>query len=140
MKLRPGLFLLLLLAAAGCARLENVGKAPDFTAPGRPEPAVAPIAPERIALAAPRPVDETTTAASLWRQGRDSLFGDRRAQAQGDILTVVIEIDESAEISNASARSRSGSQSAAAPFSAGRRNRAERAEVPPMPFHAAMSM
>ncbi|MEM7671038.1 MAG: flagellar basal body L-ring protein FlgH, partial [Pseudomonadota bacterium] len=33
-------------------------------------------------------------------------FGDRRAQGRGDILTVVIEIDEEAEISNATNRSR----------------------------------
>lgn len=37
-------------------------------------------------------------------------MGNRRAIEQGDILTVVIEIDERAEISNASDRSRSASQ------------------------------
>jgi flagellar L-ring protein precursor FlgH len=42
-------------------------------------------------------------------------LGDRRAIEQGDILTVVIEIDERAEISNASDRSRSGSESLSVP-------------------------
>jgi flagellar L-ring protein precursor FlgH len=42
-------------------------------------------------------------------------LGDRRAIQQGDILTVVIEIDESAEISNATDRSRSGSESLGIP-------------------------
>ena len=45
--------------------------------------------------------------ASLWSGNRDSLLGDRRAAAHGDILTVVIEIDDKAEISNSSDRSRS---------------------------------
>jgi flagellar L-ring protein precursor FlgH len=43
------------------------------------------------------------------------LLGDRRAIQQGDILTVVIEIDEEAEISNATDRSRSGSESLGIP-------------------------
>jgi flagellar L-ring protein precursor FlgH len=56
-----------------------------------------------------------TEAASLWSGARQSLLGDRRAVQQGDILTVVIEIDEEAEISNATDRSRSGSESLGIP-------------------------
>jgi flagellar L-ring protein precursor FlgH len=37
-------------------------------------------------------------------------LGDRRASLRGDILTVVIEIDDSAEFSNTSERGRSGSE------------------------------
>jgi len=51
------------------------------------------------------------TTASLWTGDRGSLLGDRRAVQRGDILTVVIEIDDSAQISNSSDRSRSGSES-----------------------------
>ena len=54
--------------------------------------------------------DEPGAASSLWSGGRQSLLGDRRAVQRGDILTVVIEIDDSAEISNATDRSRSGSE------------------------------
>lgn len=109
---RPALLAALALLAAGCARLENVGKPPEMTAPGRPEPAVAPVAPERIAIATPRPAPppETYTAGSLWRNGPESLFGDRRAQGLGDLVTVVIEIDDRAQISNATTRSRAGSE------------------------------
>ncbi len=53
--------------------------------------------------------------ASLWSAQRGSLLGDNRAERAGDILTVVIEIDDSAEIQNSSERSRSGSQSASIP-------------------------
>ncbi|PHR57713.1 MAG: flagellar basal body L-ring protein [Robiginitomaculum sp.] len=37
---------------------------------------------------------------SLWSSSPKSLFGDRRASQLGDILTVVIEIDEEAELQN----------------------------------------
>lgn len=53
--------------------------------------------------------------ASLWSGGRGSLLGDRRASLEGDILTVVIEINDSASISNSTSRSRSGSEASAAP-------------------------
>lgn len=46
---------------------------------------------------------------SLWRQDRSALFGDHRAKGIGDILTVVIEINDSAEFSNASNASRNDS-------------------------------
>jgi flagellar L-ring protein precursor FlgH len=52
----------------------------------------------------------SVAASSLWTQRRGSLLGDRRAVEVGDIMTVVIEIDESAEISNATGRSRAASQ------------------------------
>lgn len=54
-------------------------------------------------------------SASLWTGERGSLLGDRRAMLRGDIVTVVIEIDDSAEISNSSDRSRSASQQAGIP-------------------------
>lgn len=53
--------------------------------------------------------------ASLWRRDRKSLLGDRRALQRGDIMTVVIEIDDKAEISNTTSRSRDGSDSVSMP-------------------------
>ncbi len=47
------------------------------------------------------------SSASLWNQAPESLFGNRRARAVGDILTVVVEIDETAEIDNSVDKSRS---------------------------------
>ncbi len=37
---------------------------------------------------------------SLWSSSPQSLFGDRRASQAGDILTVLVEIDDEAEINN----------------------------------------
>lgn len=56
-----------------------------------------------------------SAASSLWTRDRASLLGDRRAMQRGDILTVVIEIDDRAEISNSSDRARSADQSMAVP-------------------------
>ncbi|MFT4793168.1 MAG: flagellar L-ring protein precursor FlgH [Paracoccaceae bacterium] len=102
----------LALVISGCARIEGVGKAPDFTPPGAPLHPAPPPAPRRIALASPPPEAEPVgaAAASLWRSGPRSLFGDQRARRPGDIVTVVIEINDKASISNATQRNRSGSE------------------------------
>jgi len=101
--------LCLMLAAlpiAGCGRLQNVGKTPELT----PVETSA----EFMAMNNP-PMPQTTrtgglTSASLWSGSRASLLGDHRAGVRGDILTVVIEINDKAEISNSSGRSRSSSE------------------------------
>jgi flagellar L-ring protein FlgH len=46
-------------------------------------------------------------AASLWNPKAQGFFDDNRAASVGDILTVVIEIDDEAQLENASRRSRS---------------------------------
>lgn len=53
--------------------------------------------------------------ASLWSGDQSSLFGDRRAFTKGDILTVMIEIDDQAEISNTTSRSRSSQENLGMP-------------------------
>ena len=100
------------LLIAGCSKLENVGKAPGFT----------PIQNtlEHQAMLTPGQPDmydrlRKSDRASLWSGARGSLLGDRRAERRGDILTVVIEIDESAKISNSTSRSRNGSESLGIP-------------------------
>jgi len=104
--------LALLAAAACCGRLAEVGRAPEFQSPvnGNEIHAM-----NTVAFPAERATPPGRAEASLWRAGRQSLLGDRRARARGDILTVVIEIDDSASISNASERGRSGSEQMALP-------------------------
>ena len=101
------LLLLSFLALTACARLDQVGRAPAF------EPLEGSYQHHAL-YSANLPKDAVpngpSDASSLWTAGESSLFGDRRAGGRGDILTVVIEIDESAEISNSSDRSRSGKE------------------------------
>jgi len=55
---------------------------------------------------------ETGAPMSLWRTGSRSFFNDQRASRIGDIITVDIEIDDRAELSNSSNRQREASTSA----------------------------
>lgn len=112
-----------LVALGGCSRLENVGKAPDFTlAQGGSEHAamLSPGLPQTLDAQPP------VTEASLWSRSQSSLLGDRRAMTRGDILTVVIEIDDKAEISNSSERSRDGRESLSLPQLGGLPQRIDR--------------
>lgn len=69
--------------------------------------------PEATSIRVPQPAPDTlhipyrAEAASLWRPDAQSFFEDNRAAAVGDILTVVIEIDDEAQLENESERSRS---------------------------------
>jgi flagellar L-ring protein FlgH len=100
-------FLSAILALNACARADHIGRAPTFTSNAETPEHVAMLWPGLpLTAASQRSVDD----ASLWSGGQQSLFGDRRAIKKGDILTVVIEIDEKAEISNDTSRSRSGSE------------------------------
>lgn len=52
----------------------------------------------------------SSEATSLWTSSPKSLFGDRRASQLGDILTVMIEIDDEAEISNSANQDRQSTE------------------------------
>ncbi len=100
------------LVVAGCARLDHLGKPPTLTDTAQNDEHVSMLYPGLpLATEPKRQVDQ----ASLWSGGRQSLLGDRRAMRRGDILTVVIEIDEEAAISNSTSRSRSGSENLQVP-------------------------
>lgn len=99
-------------ALAGCAvgeRIANIGQQPDLApvkdvqAPSRPR-----------SLSVPLPVDEyqETTPASLWRVGARAFFRDQRATRIGDLLTVLIEINDEAEVENSTTRVRSAGEDA----------------------------
>ena len=97
--------LILCCGAMACGRLGEVGRAPAFTPlDGTTQ--------HHAMYSSPMPVtsdgNRPAVAASLWSASSSSLLGDRRAARRGDILTVVIEIDDRAEISNSTGRSREG--------------------------------
>lgn len=104
--------LLIALSLAACGRLDHLGKPPSFT-PNEESP-------EQVAMLWPglplhTQPQRTVDRSSLWSGGQQSLLGDQRAIKKGDILTVVIELDEKAEISNNTRRSRSGSENLEVP-------------------------
>ncbi len=104
--------LVVLIALAACGRMSEVGRAPAFTpTEGSNEYYAMTNASFPAGTEAARNAHDT----SLWNASRESLLGDRRAAARGDILTIVVEIDDRAEISNSSERSRKGSERMAIP-------------------------
>ena len=101
-------------ALAGCGageRLQNVGKAPPQS---RMENPAILTGNQPIQIPMPRPQGENDggNANSLWRQGSRAFFKDQRASEVGDILSVVIEIDDEAELENETTRERSANENA----------------------------
>jgi flagellar L-ring protein precursor FlgH len=99
---------LMLSTLLGCSKADHFGRPPSFTPTdaGRAHLAMAVPGLPRT-LEKQRVVDQS----SLWSGGSRSLLGDHRAAERGDILTIVIEIDEKAEIQNSTSRSRSSKES-----------------------------
>jgi flagellar L-ring protein precursor FlgH len=93
-------------AVSACSPLGDVGRVPRMSPPEMTAEHTAmmvPGLPDRLAAAGP-------VSGSLWSGDRGSLLGDRRAVQRGDILTVVIEIDDRAEFSNSSDMSQAAEQ------------------------------
>lgn len=110
--IRRAFFSVTILGLFGCTDLDHIGEVPNFSESTSTREHSAMLTP---GLPKYTVEDKSFDAASLWSRQRSSLLGDRRAVARGDILTVVIEIDESAEISNGTNRSRSGSDALSIP-------------------------
>lgn len=115
MRMKPALLACILLAAGGCSHVSKVGQiaaGPKMTPAGASKNPVPPASEKRLALAQTpaRPVSTEPNDGSLWRDGPSSLFGDRRARTQGDIVTVVIEIDDRAELQNQTTRTKTAQE------------------------------
>jgi flagellar L-ring protein FlgH len=89
------------LALAGCSTAIETVRGPELAPIGYPAQLV-PVT--QAYQAAPQP--RSASANSLWRTGARAFFGDQRARNIGDILTVSIRIDDSAQTSNTTNRSR----------------------------------
>jgi len=104
------------LLLAGCGntldRITRIGEEPSMKGIDNPT-TQADYKP--VSLPMPAPTSEIRQPASLWRQGSRAFFKDQRASRVGDIMTVVITIKDQAKLSNASANSRNGTDSADLP-------------------------
>lgn len=99
--IRIGTGLLVALLLAGCAgQLTEVGRAPEMAPVGAGlQPKVDPTSPNSF------PAPQRTSATSLWDDNRANLFRDPRANRVGDVITVLIAMDEKATLDNTSDRS-----------------------------------
>ena len=98
------------LSLGGCGyaeRFREIGKEPKLSAIENPviKPGYRPIS---MPMPAPEPASYNPN--SLWRNGARAFFKDQRAARIGDILTVIVEISDKAEIENATKRSRDNTE------------------------------
>jgi flagellar L-ring protein FlgH len=100
------------LSASGCAstveELRQVGKPPELTA--IENPAMAATGRRQVVVPMPEPEPQAAASNSLWRAGARQFFNDPRAARIGDILTVSIQIDDSAQLNNSTNRTRSSTK------------------------------
>lgn len=103
-----------MLAGCGAAeRLSRVGQNPALS------PVISPTQHENyrpISMPMPSPTILEPAANSLWRPGARAFFKDQRAKVVGDVLTVVVNIqNERAQLSQQTSRTRAGSEGFSAP-------------------------
>jgi len=100
---------LLLLAACGnmAERLTTIGRAPEMSKIENPysQPGYKPVS-------LPMPPQEVLNPGSnsLWQASRQTFFKDQRAHKVGDILTVMISINDTADLKNKTERTREGDE------------------------------
>lgn len=107
---RLPVILTLAIALSGCnalSRLANVGAEPPLTTIQNPT-LQASYRPVSMPMPAPKPVERN--ANSLWRTGARAFFKDQRASDVGDILTVVVDLDDEATLNNATTRTRTANE------------------------------
>jgi flagellar L-ring protein precursor FlgH len=106
---------------AACTTAEQAIRGPQLTPMGYPSVLVPQD--QKIQLASARePAPMAHTANSLWRNGARAFFADQRAGRVGDILTVQIDIDDSATTSNSTDTSKKSSTSMGVPHFFGLEN------------------
>lgn len=99
-----GLSALLPACASTMDRLSQVGQPPAMTQIQNPklEPGY-----REVTMPMPASTRQIQQANSLWKSGRKSFFKDQRASRIGDILTVMINIEDEASMESTLERSRS---------------------------------
>jgi flagellar L-ring protein precursor FlgH len=112
---QPVVPLLLCLAVAGCgslSRLSEVGRPPAMTPTANPtqEPTWRPVT---MPMPAAQPAPNEPNA--LWRSGSRAFFKDQRAAQVGDIVTVLVNMNDAANLKNTTSADRSSKESGGMP-------------------------
>jgi len=108
-------FALLAIGLSACSsisRLKSIGETPPLSPTENPATL---HGGRTVQLPMPSTVQPASHPNSLWNPGRRSFFKDQRAQTTGDIVTVLIDIDDRARLDNATERTRNNGEQAALP-------------------------
>ena len=103
--MRTAIALLLLVTGCGnVTRLTEVGRPPSLSPMSDPtrEPGYRPLTMPMPAVQRAEPQDN-----ALWRNGSRAFFKDQRAAQVGDILTVLVEVNDNAALKNSTTTARS---------------------------------
>lgn len=100
------------VAMGGCSRIADIGSAPSLSEISNPA-----LQPEARVISMPMPqvVPTEQIPSSLWRAGSRNFFRDPRAKAVGDLLTVIIDISDQAQMQNRTQRARANAEKAGMP-------------------------
>jgi flagellar L-ring protein precursor FlgH len=112
---KTGLSMALVMSLGACGALErigDIGSGPDLQPMDQH-----PVASHAPSLSLPMPLNHFSKneANSLWRAGAKAFFQDQRASNIGDIVTVMINISDQAQVDNSTTRSRSSAENAQIP-------------------------
>ena len=104
-----------LLAVSGCntlTRLSEIGRPPVMTASSDPtrDPRWRPVT-----MPMPRAETIPSEPASLWRSGSRAFFKDQRAAQVGDIITILVNTTDAADVENATGATRTGTETEGLP-------------------------
>ncbi|PWC42569.1 flagellar basal body L-ring protein FlgH [Azospirillum sp. TSO22-1] len=100
------------IGLGACSRLANVGQEPALSQISNPG-----LNPEARVISMPMPQAASTEQipSSLWQAGSRSFFRDPRAKTTGDLLTVIINITDQAQMQNQTQRQRANEEKLGVP-------------------------
>ncbi len=103
------------LAVSGCntfTKLSEIGRPPVMTATSDPtrDPHWRPVT-----MPMPRAETIPSEPASLWRSGSRAFFKDQRAAQVGDIITILVNTADAADVQNATGATRTGTETEGLP-------------------------
>ncbi len=103
---------LALPACGNLQRLSELGRPPELTRTSDPtkDPNYRPVT-----MPMPKTQEAPNEANALWRPGSRAFFKDQRAAQVGDIVTVVVSMNDTAQMKNVTSTGRTGSEAAGIP-------------------------
>jgi flagellar L-ring protein precursor FlgH len=105
--MKPFIAFAALLGLAACGtgqRISEIGRGPQLAPVSNPAPA------QPVTMPMPDPQVASSETNSLWRSGSRTFLRDQRASAVGDLVTVLVQIEDRAQIQNRTQRSRNNSE------------------------------
>jgi flagellar L-ring protein precursor FlgH len=101
------IFIMTTVSCKTLDRISNVGVSPELTNIENPNKTKGY---KPISMPMPMPMRATRQPNSLWQEGSRAFFKDQRASEVGDIITVVVAIEDEAQLDNRTRQDRSANE------------------------------